>query len=502
MGAFSMIDRRAVLGSWLAVLASLIVQAAALAEERVVVLRNGRVLTGEVLSLGDMTLVSLGDRGEVQLPNATVEMVCQNLEQAYQRKRAAIAYGDLASHLELALWCLKNGLPARAADQWLVVYSIQPNHPGLEPALRTLELAVAATPAGLAHASAFEPASRRQAGTGLADAADSASAGPLDPSRSRPAQASFLPGQSSSHSGVAPARFVEPIRHATTDSGRQPGAGETNAEQRDSAGGMATGDEQSDSASRTVLSGTELIASQTAAGGPDVVRSVDVRSSQSAHPSDQIGRLPTGVVEQFTREVQPYLLNRCGTNACHGADRGTDSQTGVRLLLARPRIGEARSKRRTEQNLASVLQFVDRQAPEQSVLLSVPASAHGGSAEPALDSAAYRLLHRWVRSVPRQRVPSPTLPPESTNLETPFKTSQSPTERLRPLPQGRTAGAVSQPTDADRSPSSESASVEEQAVPEASLEDDPMSGSGAVFQPQDPFDPEIFNRQLIGENPD
>jgi hypothetical protein len=209
--------------------------------------------------------------------------------------------------------------------------------------------------------------------------------------------------------------------------------------------------------------------------------------------------LPAAVVEQFTREVQPYLINRCGTNACHGADRAADSQTGVRLLLARPRIGEARSKRRTEQNLANVLQFVDRQAPEQSVLLSAPASAHGGSAEPVLDSAAYRLLHRWVRSVARYLTPSPAATSESANLEAPVKTSQPPTERLRPLPQGRTAGTVSQPTDAELVPAAESASAEEKAVQDAALEDDPTSGLGETFQPQDPFDPEIFNRRMIGK---
>jgi hypothetical protein len=44
-------------------------------------------------------------------------MVCDNLQEAYLRKRAAIKSGDVSQHLELAQWCLRQRLLTPAADE-------------------------------------------------------------------------------------------------------------------------------------------------------------------------------------------------------------------------------------------------------------------------------------------------------------------------------------------------------------------------------------------------
>jgi len=130
--------------AWLVAVGLLTVLAepSAVAQEQVVVLRNGRVLRGHVTPLGDHFLVGMGEGGEVRVPAAAIEMVCRDLEDAYQRKRADVRYGRIPAHFDLAAWCLRMNLLARAADQILVVFSLDPSHPSLATAVRELDLAL------------------------------------------------------------------------------------------------------------------------------------------------------------------------------------------------------------------------------------------------------------------------------------------------------------------------------------------------------------------------
>src|SRR4030095_5245611 len=87
-----------------------------------------------------------------------------------------------------------------------------------------------------------------------------------------------------------------------------------------------------------------------------------------------VNEVPSGVVELFTRKVQPVLVNNCSTSGCHQSG-GKQSVQFDRALLR----GEA-NRRSTMHNLEAALALVDRAHPDQSPLLTVPRKKHGGTA--------------------------------------------------------------------------------------------------------------------------
>lgn len=98
----------------------------------VLLLRNGQTLEGKITRTGDYYLVTRGVTSEVRLPAASVELVCEDLEALYQYKLTALERGSRDGHLALARWCLQVDLLARAADQTLMAFSLDPNGHGLD----------------------------------------------------------------------------------------------------------------------------------------------------------------------------------------------------------------------------------------------------------------------------------------------------------------------------------------------------------------------------------
>jgi hypothetical protein len=113
--------------------------------EGVLVLRSGQVMHGQITQAGDRYIVTWGDGGEVRVPTSDVEMCCRDLDEAYARRRVLAERGGLGRRLDLAEWCLREGLRAQAADELLAAMAIEPNHPRVRQLERRLQLA--ATPA-------------------------------------------------------------------------------------------------------------------------------------------------------------------------------------------------------------------------------------------------------------------------------------------------------------------------------------------------------------------
>ncbi len=110
--------------------------------ERVLLLRNGQVLEGNITRTGDYYLVTRGTRSEVRLPAASVEVVCDSLEVLYQYRLAGLVPGNRSGHLELARWCVQHDLTARAADQVLAAFALDSRPEGIgviEQQLRAAE---------------------------------------------------------------------------------------------------------------------------------------------------------------------------------------------------------------------------------------------------------------------------------------------------------------------------------------------------------------------------
>ena len=103
--------------------------------------------------------------------------------------------------------------------------------------------------------------------------------------------------------------------------------------------------------------------------------------------------MPVGTVETFTTTVQPMLLNSCATAGCHGT--GATSP----FVLSRPALGSAMPRRLTQRNLSNALQWIDREKPMESKLLSSAKDPHApnqASGAAGLDPAKYQELVAWV----------------------------------------------------------------------------------------------------------
>ncbi|TWT95913.1 hypothetical protein Pla108_29900 [Botrimarina colliarenosi] len=123
--------------------------------------------------------------------------------------------------------------------------------------------------------------------------------------------------------------------------------------------------------------------------------------------------LPEGALEQFTRRIQPVLLNSCATAGCHGVH----PEPGFALDVAPLRgYGDARS---TERNLHATLDLIDLNAVDKSPLLVAAAGPHAGVAPlagPRRDEMLERLSF-WVGAIvaynrpPEQEAAADQAPP-------------------------------------------------------------------------------------------
>jgi len=106
----------------------------------VLVLRTGAVLPGQVSRVGDRFLVEMV-HGEVRVRAEAVEFFSSSLDEAYRRKRAALNGNRADEHLDLAAWCLRQGLPGYAAREFLRASQLEPHHRRLPLIERQIELA-------------------------------------------------------------------------------------------------------------------------------------------------------------------------------------------------------------------------------------------------------------------------------------------------------------------------------------------------------------------------
>lgn len=116
---------------------------------------------------------------------------------------------------------------------------------------------------------------------------------------------------------------------------------------------------------------------------------------------DQLSKsMPTGVMETFTNTVQPLLMNSCSINGCHGSQ----SQCEFQLLRMHP--GRAASRRLTQRNLHAVMEWIDRDNPQASPLLTKPLEPHGPKGSVIFgdkNAEQYRQLVNWVAAVVQQQ---------------------------------------------------------------------------------------------------
>ncbi|MCE9526112.1 MAG: hypothetical protein K8R36_08665 [Planctomycetales bacterium] len=205
---------------------------------------------------------------------------------------------------------------------------------------------------------------------------------------------------------------------------------------------------------------------------------------------DTLAELPKGSMERFSVVIQPMLINRCGANGCHGPAAKSD------FHLLRPSTGQMMSKRFTQRNLFTVLQYMNKEKPEESRLLTLPQERHGGTAAPVFDKRSQHQLDdllAWARQLapkpPQVTLPttigqSPTVLTQSgtTGDNSTTKVAADTTGRIPPNIAPMNGGEIDKPR-APRAPSVND------------LKNDASKRDGS--SPKDPFDPEIFNRKFL-----
>jgi hypothetical protein len=206
-------------------------------------------------------------------------------------------------------------------------------------------------------------------------------------------------------------------------------------------------------------------------------------------PVQTLAGLPREAARDFTRRIQPLMLNKCGNATCHGEN----TRRGFRLFPVRHK-GESRTN--SQRNLAAILAHVNVDNPDASPLLLKPQGTHGGMRR-SLFSGQYgkkqlEVLRGWIRHVaasgsnvvPAQaelHSPKPGRPPEQSDRLVPVVVSRE-TAFPKTAPQP-------QPLDDSSTSDNGSTSDAGQGPDGESLRELLRS------PPVDAFDPSEFNRR-------
>ena len=169
------------------------------------------------------------------------------------------------------------------------------------------------------------------------------------------------------------------------------------------------------------------------------------------------------------------LVTGCSAAKCH------DSNSRVMPLMHLGRTVPI-PRRQSQRNLHNVLKYVDREHAVDSEVYLAATQSHAGNSEPIVvrDSAQYKNLSQWLIMLNRN--------PSKASID------------FTRLKEGALSSVVSnnkapqveivKPEPLSLSPAPKSIPSSEEAVDKI-----PQSDSmSPKFTPQDPFDPEIFNR--------
>jgi hypothetical protein len=234
-------------------------------------------------------------------------------------------------------------------------------------------------------------------------------------------------------------------------------------------------------ARRLVNSQVRIEPARTPPGGAD-------RNVANVEALDRLVRnLPQGTAEAFSRAIQPLLLSRCATSACHGVS------SNQKLRLLRPLSSRGQTARITQRNLHSVFQYIDPEQPRQSKLLAAATLPHGGLPDPVLgepDKAQIEQLVTWIENLAeRPDDERPTRPATVSVLRPPAWDDHQ-------LGQMRPPAGFLQPAAASPGAAAEQAHDQPDPVTQPAAD----GGAGLVDRDQtsknDAFDPAIFNRRF------
>jgi hypothetical protein len=113
----------------------------------VLLLNNGELIAGTIITAGDRYDVQL-ENGEISIRRSEVALVCRDAQECYARKRAGIESGRAQDHLDLAEWCIKNGLLEAGERELAAARAADHAHPKIRLVESRLALAKEPPPSG------------------------------------------------------------------------------------------------------------------------------------------------------------------------------------------------------------------------------------------------------------------------------------------------------------------------------------------------------------------
>lgn len=207
---------------------------------------------------------------------------------------------------------------------------------------------------------------------------------------------------------------------------------------------------------------------------------------------ETLRELPPAALERFGTVVQPILLNRCGAGQCHGPN------TPSSLRLLKPPPGQTITRRFTQRNLYTVLQYVDPHDPAASPLLVQPQRPHGGAHAPVFDKHSEAQLAELTAFVKLLTPPGASPSASGGPPATLSSSAASPSLAGRPPAALLSQAAQEAGRSRDLSPDPSAAEAARTSPAAASPLDHPGPPSAAsrTRVPGDPYDPELFNRRF------
>ncbi|WP_442481587.1 hypothetical protein [Aeoliella sp. SH292] len=242
-----------------------------------------------------------------------------------------------------------------------------------------------------------------------------------------------------------------------------------------------------------VASSAAVRATDMAALAQAEVPTVDTnaKAAELAQLEQLAATLPEGALQDFSRHIQPILVNGCAAGGCHSTEDARSFQ------LNRDLIRGVANRESTLKNLQAVWAIIDQEKPEHSPLLMQPAVPHGGLPKPVFIGARQKAQDRmkeWVLLATGRTQPAP-LPTDPNAVQ---------------LAGHQTPALPGQPAVVDPAAAANPEMVAEEemhfwedpdagAPPEASMPDvrTPIRQGADIkpYEPRDEFDPELFNRQ-------
>lgn len=210
-----------------------------------------------------------------------------------------------------------------------------------------------------------------------------------------------------------------------------------------------------------------------------------------------VNGVPSSVFDTFSKKVQPILVQRCASAACHGSSGENQYKINI------PRQSGGRT---TNMNLRSSVQWIDTENPSNSPLLSALVTSHAGKkALFSVESDQYHNFIEWIqlaakelpgdlnpqlaarlKDQPQDRQDSsPHSGPSRSTLPAPIKTEALPQHLQKSLAaqETGTAAPINIMNPADYSPT-------RLVVPNVPVAEKPTTPKHGMI---DPFDPNRFN---------